>query len=62
MAFPVKLAFIDFEKTVFTTLETESWPDTFFCLFAYFYITVLFLFFFISPLAFFAMVFLTSRY
>lgn len=58
MAAHLRLTFAEFEKSLFSFLETESWPDTLFCIAAYVYViaflaTTLFL-----PLVFFGYVFL----
>ena len=60
MSTTLSLSFAEFEKTVFSLLETESWTDTAVCLFAYAFVTFLFLYFFLFPLVFFAYLFLLS--
>ena len=58
MSASFKLLFEDFEKTLFSVLETESWPDTLFCIVAYVYVISLFTMAFLFPLSFFVLLFL----
>ncbi len=60
MLSPMKLAYTDFEVALFAFLETESWPDTLFCIFSYAFIIMLFCVAFLFPLVFFAYLFLLS--
>lgn len=52
MNIAIKLALEELEQSVFSTLETKSWVDTFFCIAAYVFVFVFVAFFFLYPLVF----------
>ncbi len=57
----IKLSIEVIEKEIFSTLETESWSDTLFCLIAYLYVALFIFMTCFVPLSFFAILFLAPN-